>query len=126
MRRKSYHDFASHEVKLIEVPEKEVPCDDSELSRLCRLVFVPDPKSKMPVSSLSVVFNENVDPQIRDWVQRVLLNGGVPSGVSLGDYDRTKISDDDILELTKARDESNASYFGRVSAFIDMLNKKAD
>lgn len=126
MRRLTYHDFASHEVKLIEVPEKEVPCDDSELSRLCRLVFVPDPKSKMPVSSLSIMFNENVDPQIRDWVQRVLLNGGVPSAVSLGDYDRSKISDDDIMELTKDRDESSSDYYNRVSSFIDKLNKKAD
>ena len=126
MRRKTYHDFASHEVKLIEVPKKEVPCDDSELARLCRLVFVPDPKSKMPVSTLSIMFNENVDPQIRDWVQRVLLNGGVPSGVSLGDYDRSKISDDDIMELTKGREESSSDFYYRVSAFIDKLNKKAD
>ena len=54
-----------HRVKRVE--------DSSELGRLVKLVYAPNPRTNLPSGDLQVLFSDSVNPDVRDWISRQLL-----------------------------------------------------
>lgn len=100
----------------------ELVRDDSELHRICQLVYAPDEKTGLPSSDLMILFSDSVPADIADWVRKNLQNphdlGGVSSVVQGQDID-----DDTLLELTRHRDESSAQYIDRVNMYLRKINE---
>lgn len=96
--------------------------DDSELNRICQLVYAPDQKTGLPSSDLMILFSDSVPADIADWVRKNLQNpheiGGVSSVVQGQDID-----DDTLLELTRHRDESSVQYIDRVNNYLRKINE---
>lgn len=99
--------------------------DSSELSRLCSLVYSSDPRTHLPTGDLQLFFSDKVNPDIKDWVSRQLLQpvefGDVSSNVH-----GTQLDDDTILACMRKRGESSHEYVDRINNYLRSINQKGD
>lgn len=105
------------------IPKCEIVEDSSELGRLCQLVYAVDPRTNLPSGDLQVLFGDNVNPDIRDWITRQLLQpvdfGGV-SSIKQGQ----QLDDDTILSCMRKRGESSSEYISRMNDYLLSINNK--
>lgn len=96
--------------------------DDSELNRICQLVYSSDERTGLPSSDLSVLFSDSVPSEIADWVRKNLQSphdiGGQRSV-----YGSENVDDDTIIQLTRNNNESQSAYIQRVNDYLINLNK---
>lgn len=105
------------------IPKRERVEDSSELGRLCQLVYATDPRTNLPSGDLQVLFGDNVNPDIRDWITRQLLQP-----VDFGDVSSIKqgqqLDDDTILSCMRKRGESSSEYISRMNDYLLSINNK--
>lgn len=93
--------------------------DNSELNQLCRMVFKKDPKTNGPTGVLDVYMSDSVDPRIREFIKMNFLGGNQPSALPSTDPRFKDISDEDIADLTRNRNETQREYVARVNNWIE-------
>lgn len=91
--------------------------DDSELNRICQLVYVPDERTGLPSSDLSILFSDSVPADISAWVRANLQMPHSIEGVS-SNISGNQVDDDTLLELTRNKGESNSEYITRVNNYL--------
>lgn len=99
--------------RIVHIPvrrDEEEVHDDSELKRLCDIIYAPDERGLVN-SDISIFLSKNANPQIKDWIQRNLM-----SPMSFDDAPRD-MSDDEIAQYTRGRDESTEQYAQRLNDF---------
>lgn len=97
--------------------------DSSELGRLCKLVYAIDPRTNLPSGDLQLLFGDNVNPDIRDWISRQLLQP-VDFG-SVSSYKQgQQLDDDTILACMRQRGESSHEYISRMNDYLLSINNK--
>lgn len=97
--------------------------DSSELGRLCQLVYAPDPRTNLPTGDFQLLFSDNVNPDIRDWISRQLLQPvdfGSVSSIKEGQ----QLDDDTILSCMRKRGESSFEYVSRMNDYLLSINNK--
>lgn len=109
--------------KKVKVPK--VVFDSSELTRLLRLVYVPDKRTGLPTGELTVLASDTVSPDIADWIRRQLLNP-VPSTDVSSVVQGSQIDDDTLLSLTRNSFETDRQYIDRVDGLLREWNKKEE
>lgn len=97
--------------------------DDSELHRLCKLVYAKDEKTLLPSSDLMVLFSDSVPQDIANWVRQNLQSPHELNGVA-SVRNGQDIDDDTIIELTRGRSESSVQYIERVNDYLRRINKE--
>lgn len=109
-------------------PNKPVPVkqkdfrDDSELNRICQLVYSADERTGLPSSDLSVLFSDSVPSEIADWVRKNLQTPHELGG-QRSVYGSENVDDDTIIQLTRNNNESQSAYIQRVNDYLINLNK---
>lgn len=106
----------------IKVRKRVSQVDSSELTRLLKLVYVPDKRTGLPTGELTVLASDTVSPDIANWVRTQLLNPLPNSGVS-SVVDGHQIDDDTLVALTRNPLESDRSYIARVDGLLREWNK---
>lgn len=114
-RKRNSHYGSFNGITVLEIPEPtydlNVVEDNSELNRLLGIIFAPDEFGSIQ-GDLGFVLNENVDPQIVNFVKSQLL------------FDTTQsvqfplpswMSDDDAVELRRNDNETMDSYAERLA-----------
>lgn len=96
--------------------------DDSELNRLCKLVYAADERTGLPSSDLTVLFSDSVPADIAAWVRQNLQMPHNLDGVS-SIKNGQQIDDDTILQLTRGKSESREDYINRVNSFLVSQNE---
>ena len=105
------------------IPKRNRVEDASELGRLCKLVYAPDPRTNLPSGDLQVLFSDNVNPDIRDWITRQLLQPvdfGTVSSIKQGQ----QLDDDTILVCMRQRGESSHEYISRMDDYLRSIYNK--
>lgn len=89
------------------------------------LVFSVDPRSNLPVGDVAMYMSENTSPDVKRFIE-LNLHNPVDSGVSAsGDF--SSLSDDDIISMTRDKNESISSYRNRMIEYIKSgVNKSSD
>lgn len=82
------------------------------------MIFVTD-ASGLPNGDLALYLGENCNPDVREYIQKNLLNDVGRENLSTGDLD-----DDTILNLTRGADESRQSYVARVNQYMQEIVSK--
>lgn len=114
--------FAEHqgldkpEVDFVELPEvnKEV----TDYDRVVNLVFVPDHRTALPSSDISVYLSAKTPPQVREFIKDNIF--GEPKQPN-NDWS-SEIDDDLICSLVRQSDETVEEYSERVSLL--MINER--
>lgn len=122
MNKKSYIslDFARRYDPALGVEKREVQKVDDKTSKpsdsLIRLIYSPDPVTKLPTGDLSYWVSDKVNPQIKEFILNNLMTDTTPSASrSLPDG----ISDDDAFELSRHFGESVNDYVDRLNTQIN-------
>lgn len=114
------HNTSDKKVKV-----REVVTDSSELTRLLRLVYVPDKRTGLPTGELSVLASDTVSPDIADWIRRQLLNP-IPNTDVSSVVQGSQLDDDTLLSLTRNSFETDRQYIDRVDGLLREWNKKEE
>lgn len=109
----------------IKVRKRVSQVDSSELTRLLKLVYVPDKRTGLPTGELTVLASDSVSPDIADWIRKQLLNPVQISGVS-SVVDGHQVDDDTLLALTRNPLETDRAYISRVDGLLREWNKKEE
>lgn len=114
-RKRNSHYGSFDGITFMEIPEPtydlNVVEDNSELNRLLGIIFAPDEFGSIQ-GDLGFVLNENVDPQIVNFVKSQLLFDTTQSVQSpLPSW----MSDDDAVELRRNDNETMDSYAERLA-----------
>lgn len=99
----------------------DVPVDNSELSRLLKLIYKENPRTKLAESDLSILASDSVNPEIANWVRTQLMRPQDFGEKSI--YQGQQVDDDTIMDLTRNCGESVDDYFVRVRSYVDNLKK---
>lgn len=94
--------------------------DQSELTKVCQLVYAVDERTKLPTGDLNVLFSDSVPADIADWVKRNLQQpidvGGTPSV-----FDGKAVDDETIAACVRERNESQIEYINRMDNYLRKL-----
>lgn len=99
----------------------DVPVDNSELSRLLKLIYKENPRTKLAESDLNILASDSVNPEIANWVRTQLMCPQDFGEKSI--YQGHQVDDDTIMDLTRNSGESVDDYFVRVRSYVDNLKK---
>lgn len=105
------------------IPKRKRVEDASELGRLCKLVYACDPRTNLPSGDLQVLFSDNVNPDIRDWITRQLLQPVDFNSVSSFKQGQ-QLDDETILSCMRKRGESSHEYISRMDDYLRSINNK--
>lgn len=94
--------------------------DQSELNKVCQLVYAVDERTKLPTGDLNVLFSDSVPADIADWVKRNLQQpidvGGISSIV-----DGKQVDDETIAACVRERNETQIEYINRMDIYLRKL-----
>lgn len=111
------YQFTDEERKSFAFPESDKSEKDSNVFDF---IYAPDPITLGPQNAIGVYLNSN-NPTLVDYIKRNLMvpqEGSVSSDL----VDTGVISDDDLITLTRSRNETLEEYTGRVNEY--MLNSR--
>lgn len=92
--------------------DNPTPEDNSSESSLLGMIFEVNPVTLLPSGDIAMFLSDKVHPDVKRFIETQLFNPIPVSGDSSGDY--SVLSDDDIIEFTRGRDESASAYAHRV------------
>lgn len=94
------------------VVENPIPEDNSPESSLLSMIFEVNPVTLLPSGDIAMFLSDKVHPDVKRFIETQLFTPSSITGDSSGDF--SALSDDDILEFTRGRDESSTAYAHRV------------
>lgn len=106
-------------------PRVKIVEQESDLYRLCRLVYASDPRTNLPSGDLQLFFSDNVNPDIKDWISRQLLQPNSFGDVS-SSINGKQLEDDVITACMRNRGESAQEYVERMNKYLHSINNKED
>lgn len=84
-------------------------------------IFRINPATGLPEGDLAVFLSENTSPDVRDYVQRNLLNEN--PNIVADSSGLHGLDDDTIIELTRGANETSVSYSTRVFEYLKGVRK---
>lgn len=107
---------------LVVVPPTVV--DQSELAKVCELVYAIDERTKLPTGDLNILFSDSVPSDIAEWVRRN-LQAPIDVGGTTSIFEGKAVDDDFILKSVRERNESQIEYVNRMDNLLrEMFNNK--
>ena len=103
--------------QFVEIKASENSVDNSEIARLLKLVYAPNPRTGLPSSDLSVLVSDSVPEDVANWVRTQLLNPLPDTSVS-SVINNTQLDDDTIMALVRENGESDSMYIDRVDSLL--------
>ena len=97
--------------------------DNTEISRLLKIVYAADKRTGLPNGELSVLASDSVPPEVAQWVRTQLLNPLPDNSVS-SVVGNTQLDDDTIMSLVRNVGEDDRSYIDRVDNLLRDWNEK--
>lgn len=109
--------------------DKIITCESKEViktdfARLLDLVYSIDPRTKLPMSDLSILMSDTVPPDIADFVRKQLMQEVSPVQSSI--VNGQQIDDDTLFALTRNPNEGNRAYIDRVDNYLRSINKSSE
>lgn len=105
-----------------EQSDKLDPVVPNDVDKILQVIYKANPVSGLPEGDLAMFDNEEVSPEVRDYIRRNLMGEIGSDGDSSG-FDG--LSDDDIAGLTRDRYESRSEYRGRVYDYLKVQRSHA-
>lgn len=101
----------------IPVPEEEIPDDGckSPQDSLLSIIYGRDERTGLPIGDLQYYVSDKANPQIKEFILANLMNDVTAAQNVAAKYN---ISDDDLLALSRQKDESFADYAERLNTSI--------
>ena len=96
--------------------------DNTELSRLLKIVYAADKRTGLPTGELSVLASDSVPAEVAQWVRTQLLNPLPDNSISTV-IQNTQLDDDTITSLIRNYGESDIDYINRCDSLIRDWNK---
>ena len=94
--------------------------DQSELNKVCQLVYAVDERTKLPSGDLNVLFSDSVPADIADWVKRNLQQP-IDVGGTTSVFDGKEVDDDTIAACVRERNETQIEYINRMDNYLRKL-----
>ena len=108
--------------KDIKLKPPGVAQDNTELSRLLKIVYAADKRTGLPTGELSVLASDSVPPEVAQWVRTQLLNP-LPDNSISSVVGNTQLDDDTIFSLVRNVGEDDRAYIDRVDNLLQEWNK---
>lgn len=83
----------------------------SNLKEIERMLFAPDPVTGIPRSDIAAIMSKDLSPEIRDYINNVVMHNGNPNPSPAPDADMALVS-------IKDRRESVVHYAERLQSFF--------
>lgn len=85
--------------------------DTQEVDPIMREIFAPNPVTGKPQSDLHIIYSQNHNPMIAEYIKNTLANP-MPEGARIDDPDAA-------LEMTKSRLETVQEYAQRLQELVN-------
>lgn len=98
-----------------DVVDPEYVAPDSDLDRIIKEIFAVDPVSGLPKGDLAYYLSPDGNPQVKQWLERNLLQPRVKSSGSSVEG----VTDDLLVEYARKQGESVSDYSLRLKGYYD-------